>query len=90
MDAQVRPKKRGREGEKREKVTENGTPLRIPNPSFSQLQSTSDVWPSITRMGPVGEFPRGDTFVLTLSSGSPNTSLFVCVAVSVYMCVCLR
>lgn len=45
------------------------------------------MWPSITRMGVLREFPHGDTFVLTLSSGSLNTTLFMCVRL--YLCICV-
>lgn len=56
MDPLVQPIKRGRERE--EKVTAVAHLLGIQNPSL--LQSTSGILLSITRMGPIKEFPHGD------------------------------
>lgn len=78
-DARACPKKR--EGEEKEK--ENHRKWHTSEDSeliFSRLQSTSDVWSSITKMEPLKEFPHGDPFVPTLSSRSLNTTLFMCVS----------
>lgn len=88
-------KRQGREGEGEGKERESHRKWHTSEDSkfiFSRLQSTTNVWSSINRMGPLKEFPHGDTFALTLSSRSLNTTLScvcLCVCGCIFVYVCL-
>ncbi len=84
---QKREAKSERDRKWREKVTKKQRTSEDPKFIFSQLQSTSGIWSSITRMEPLREFPHGDTFALNLFSRSPNSEE-VLNTLRVHICVC--